>query len=456
MNSNETETKAGPAEGSSAMDGELYNDSGAFDRPASSGESETDTKAAKTIAARLKIPYIDLSSARIEPAAASLLRPDTAFQLKVVPVRLVGDILLVAMASPEEQLTIRTLEILTRCKIRPAAAPGKSVAAALQEIYGRVTARGDQDRQDPVIAAQEHAPVTEEKQVHTISVISNKGGVGKTHFSINLACALGRGGARVLLIDADLGNADISNKLALFPKHHLIDFLEKNLPMEDLVVHTNYNFDLICGSFGEFKLANMNHAQKERFIKHFKRVSRDYDFALFDLSAGIGRTVLDFALAADRTVIVTTPQDIISGYACAKAGFMRFKEIEERLEERLSGYTPQLDFSPMLVLNQVGDIDQGVRLYRKIEKTASQNISANEARFQITPEYLGAIPYDKRNFLKAEVKRRPFILELPDIKASRCIRHMSTKFCNKDNTYDPKPGFRNAFSRFAAVFTHRI
>ena len=81
--------------------------------------------------------------------------------------------------------------------------------------------------------------------------------MGKTHFSINLACALAKTGARVLLIDADLGSADISNKLAIFPKYHLMDFLEKDKHMQDLVVPTDFGFDLIGGTSGEFKLANL-------------------------------------------------------------------------------------------------------------------------------------------------------------------------------------------------------
>jgi len=417
---------------------------------------DTEMQIAKATAKKLKIPFVDPLRTNIEPAAVALLDADIAFRRQALPIRLVNDILLVAMASPEQSIAIRSLELLTGCKIRPAAAPRSSVSAALQKVYRQPARHATKSSQDAFMTTQIKGCQEDEIRALTISIISNKGGVGKTHLSINLAHALANTGVKVLLIDADLGNADISNKLGIFPKHHLLDFLEKNQQMQDLVVKTKFNFDLICGTFGEFKLANLNYAQKVKFIKHFQKTSQDYDFAIFDLGAGIARTVLDFALGADRTVIVTTPQDIISAYACAKASFFRFKEIEERLEGRLSDYTPQWTFSPMLVINQVSNLEQGFKLYHTIDKTADEKINANEGRFHIKPEYLGAIPYDRESLRISEQKKIPLLSDLPYIKASQCIQHMSTKFCNPENPYDPRLNFRYPFKRFVAILSQKI
>ncbi len=417
---------------------------------------DTETQIARAAAKKLKIPFVDPLCTHIEPAAVALLDPDVAFRRQTLPIRLVNDILLVAMVSPEQPIAIRSLELLTGYKIRPAAAPRSSVLAALEQVYRQPSRHATKNGRDAFMTAQIKGRQEDEIGALTISIISNKGGVGKTHLSINLAHALANTGAKVLLIDADLGNADISNKLGIFPKHHLLDFLEKNQQMQDLVVRTRFDFDLICGTYGEFKLANLNYAQKIKFIKNFKKISQDYDFAVFDLGAGIARTVLDFALGADRTVIVTTPQDVISGYACAKASFFRFMEIEERLEGRLPEYTPQWIFSPMLVINQVSNLEQGFKLYDTIDKTADKNINANEGRFRIKPEYLGAIPYDRESLRITEEKRRPLLLDFPHIKASQCIQHMSTRFCNPGNSYDPRLNFRYPFKRFLAIFSQKI
>ncbi|MGI6397591.1 MAG: AAA family ATPase [Desulfomonilia bacterium] len=199
-----------------------------------------------------------------------------------------------------------------------------------------------QRQQPPETGAQE-AP---EREHRIIAVISNKGGVGKTHVSTNLATVAARKGKKVLLIDADLGNADISNKLALFPEYTLYDFLLGDVALEDMIQKTPYGFDLVGGSSGEFKLANINYVQRTKFIRAFRKVSEGYDITIFDLSAGIGTTVMDFALASDEMLIVTTPQDIIAGYACIKATFQRFKSIEESLMKKVEYYEPERVYRP--------------------------------------------------------------------------------------------------------------
>jgi MinD-like ATPase involved in chromosome partitioning or flagellar assembly len=185
-------------------------------------------------------------------------------------------------------------------------------------------------------------------------------------------------------------------------------------------------------------------------------VIRDYDYTIFDLGSGITWTVLDFALAADRMVIVTTPQDLISGYACAKSSFFRFKEIEERLEKKLANYTPQWTFSPMVVLNQVNNLKLADRLFEQLDRTAEKNINAREVRFQITPKFLGPIPYSRENFLRAELNKRPLLLDSPYTKASQIIQHMSESFYRPEQSYDPILRFRHPLKRFVAVLSQAI
>jgi flagellar biosynthesis protein FlhG len=409
---------------------------------------------AKAMAEKLKMPFVDPLSSRIEPTAIDLVNQDTAKKLQVLPIRVVENTMLVAMASPDKG-AIKTLELLTACKIRPAVAPQTALAIVSERAYKK-RRRPSADFSPNTHAGPSKAIATNEEpatRAQTIAIISNKGGVGKTHFAINLAYALTQKGAKVLLIDADLGNADVSNKLGIFPEHHLLDFLEKHRGLEDLIVETPYRFDLICGTYGEFKLANLNHGQKTRFINHFKKTSLGYDYAIFDLGAGIARTVLDFALGADRTIIVTTPQDLISGYACAKAAFSRFKELEERLENKLSDYRPQWAFSPMVVINQVNHMEQGFKLFESLVKTTNENINPNEDRFRIALQYLGSIQYDKESLRDAESKKRPVLLHSPYIKASQCIEHMAAMIRSPDKDVDPRVKFGHSFKRFMAILS---
>ena len=422
------------------------------------GRSENDTKIAKKKAQRLKIPFVDPLRVAIEPSALTLLAPEMALRRQALPISVVNNFLLVAMMTPEDPVAIKSLELLTGFTVRPAVAPKNSLSIALKRYY-RNGYGGN-------LGVTNHQPKITQKTIAktikgdrsgpcTISVISNKGGVGKTHFSINMAYCLAKKGAKVLLIDTDLGNADVSNKLGLFPKCHLMDFLENKKKMDELLFRTKYGFDLIASSYGEFKLANLYYAQKVKFINHFKKISQRYEFAIFDLGAGISRMVMDFALAADHTIIVTTPQDFISGYACTKAGFSRFKEIEERLEEKLSNYEPQWIFSPMLVINQVSNLRQGFKLFDTFTKAANEKINSREGKFRIKPEYLGAIPYERVALRAAEAKKKPLLLAAPRVKAAQSIQHMSTRFFYPKATYDPKVKFKQPLARFAAILSQK-
>jgi flagellar biosynthesis protein FlhG len=422
----------------------------------SPSKADSETQIAKATAKKLRIPFVDPLRARIEPGAVGLLDPQIAVRRQVLPIRRVGDTLLVAMASPEQSIAVRSLEILTGCRVRPAAAPKSSLASVLRHVYEQPAKGASKVEQEVLEAIQDKRAEDIKTCALSVSVISSKGGVGKTHLSINLAYTLAKSQGKVLLIDTDLGNADLSTKLGIFPDAHLLDFLAKDRQMKDLVVKTRFNFDLICGTYGNFELANLNHAQKMRFIRHFKVVSQMYDTAVFDLGAGIARTVMDFALGVDHTVIVTTPKDVISGYACAKAAFFRFKQIEERLEGKLPGYKAELTFSPMLVVNQVDNLKQGVKIYDNLQRIADKNINSGEARFRMRPQYLGSIPYDRETFRKAEGKRSPFVSAVPYAKASQCVRRMSTKFGSPDVSNDPKVKPRHPFKRFFAVLSQRI
>jgi MinD-like ATPase involved in chromosome partitioning or flagellar assembly len=165
--------------------------------------------------------------------------------------------------------------------------------------------------------------------------------------------------------------------------------------------------------------------------------------------------VMDFALAAEHTIILTTPQDFISGYACTKAGFSRFKEIEERLEEKFPNYQPRWTFSPMLVINQASNLRQGFKLFDTLAKAANEKINSREGKFRIEPEYLGAIPYERAAVRAAEMKKKPLLLTAPRVKAARSIQHMSTRFFHPEATYDPRAKFKQPLARFAAILSQK-
>jgi len=261
-----------------------------------------------------------------------------------------------------------------------------------------------------------------------LSVISNKGGVGKTTVSIELAHQFARMGLKTLLFDLDLGNADVSNKLKIFPEHTLYDFFNKQKELTELVVETEYGFHFIPGECGEFKLANMTWSQKQRFFRYIQKIAFDYDVILFDLGAGITRHVIDFALMADDSCVVTTPNDIISGYAAAKAAFMRFVEINSKGEDSLEEH----NYSPWFILNQVKNTRHGNSLYHSLEQTINQHVNQNSI-FKIVPEYLGPVITDRDTLIKTYAKREIIGLKYPNSELAMNYRNLAKTYLGSNN-----------------------
>src|SRR4030042_2602181 len=126
----------------------------------------------------------------------------------------------------------------------------------------------------------------------------------------------------------------------------------------------------------------------------------------------------------DEIIIVTTPQDIISGYACVKAAFQRFMEIENKLR-RNKKYEAKDCFAPYIVVNQIRNPRQGKLVFENIVKTADENINANETEFVLRPNYMGSLPYEAEVINKAELKKRPLFTEFSHSGFSRSIESLA-------------------------------
>ncbi|HVN72805.1 MAG TPA: AAA family ATPase [Desulfomonilia bacterium] len=394
----------------------------------------------RTLARKSGMPYIDISREAPDPRCLRLLKESFAKDYTSLPVRFLGDGVLVAIADPDQKDLIGTLSTHMGRKVYPALADIEAIKKAIEMYYP--------DRKDTSESPSKELV----RASRTIAIISNKGGVGKTHVALNLAKVLSGFKKKVLLIDADLGNADVSNKLALFPEYTLYDFLLGDVELENMIEKTTLGFDLIAGSSGEFKLANINYVQRSKFIKSFRKISEGYDYAIFDLSAGITTTVLDFALASDEIIIITTPQDIIAGYACIKASFQQFKAIEEKLMEKVEFYKPQRVYAPWVILNQVANLNQGIFIFNKICQTADERINNLETLFSVKPEYLGGVLYDKEVIRTSEVQRKPFTVTSPKSKTSQCLDYLGRVVMQPPETRTYNQELRSGFSRFAMIF----
>ncbi|HDP25832.1 MAG TPA: hypothetical protein ENN34_10370 [Deltaproteobacteria bacterium] len=389
------------------------------------------------------IPFIDLTREIPDRKCLELLHADYAREHNSLPIRFLDKGVLVAISDPDTKERMDALSQRMGKKVYVALAEKDAIQKAIALHY-----TSDVPRDDRAMTKKTES----KREGRILSIISNKGGVGKTHIAANVARIMYNQGKGVLLIDADLGNADISNKLALFPDYTLYDFLLGDIDLDQMVEHTPYGFDLVAGSSGEFKLANINYVQRSKFIRQFRKISQQYDITIFDLSAGISAVVLDFAMASDESLIVTTPQDIIAGYACIKASFQRFKTIEERLLRDVEFYVPQKVYVPLVVMNQITSLNQGIFIFNRICQTINERINAFETTFSVKPEYLGGVLFDKDGFRNAEMQRKLITDLYPASKSSQCLEYLGRSISEPPEKRTSEQGFKSGFSRFATIF----
>lgn len=399
-----------------------------------------EARLAQALADQLNIPFVDLFTTPLHPNAIDLVPEHLARKYKCIPVRINSGFLDVAMCDPMDLDALEEISKASKLEINPLISTRADILESIELQYFTRNYRVSHAKklEDEIregiqsIEREEEAPA----EARVFAIISNKGGVGKTHTSVNLACAFAAMDMRTLLIDIDLGNANVGVKIGIHPKHTLMDFLNKERDIFEIVTDTEYGFDLIGGQSGEYRLANLVYVQKLKFIRNFREVSKNYEVVIFDLSAGIDSTVLDFALAANEVIIITTPQDIVAGYACLKASYYRFKEIEVRLEKKMKDYEPTESFSPKFIINQVETLEMGQKVFEKLKTTAGKHFSNND-RFKLDIGFLGFIPYDRDTFRDTEKLRRPYISAFPERSVSKCIRSVAAELLKPAGLREP-------------------
>jgi MinD-like ATPase involved in chromosome partitioning or flagellar assembly len=262
-----------------------------------------------------------------------------------------------------------------------------------------------------------------------LALTSSKGGVGKTHLAVSLSAALAKRDAYVLLIDADLGNGIISDRLGLSPKYNLAHFFLKERTLEDLIESTPFDFSLISGEQGNLALANHTYLQEMKFLKNFISTSRNYDFVVLDLPPGINRQTIDLALLADRTIVVTSPNDLMSGYASVRGCFSRFTNLEATLFKRIEGYKERQLFRPLILMNHVTSLYQGEAAFEVLESAAEKQLNAAVSPIGIKMGHLGSVFHDPGLFKKSEERQCPVSMVSAYSKVAICVDSMASIIC---------------------------
>lgn len=277
--------------------------------------------------------------------------------------------------------------------------------------------------------AEQRDAFAEESFVRTprariIAITSGKGGVGKTNLAVNLAIALTALDKRVLIIDADLGMANVDVVLGTSSQYNFLHLMQEEVSVDDIISEGPCGIKYLSGGSGIEQLANLSYNELKCMMQKLYRCEAFADIILLDTGAGLGKNVLNFLTSSDEVVLVTTPEPtaMTDAYAIMKA------------------YSQYSTAPIRLVVNRVFDEAEGADVLHKLSKTAE--------RFLGLPlEFLGQI-YEDRNLMKAVKLQRPLLLAYPGSVASRCIKRIAVNLLEGGGEVGGLQGFLEKFLAF--------
>lgn len=247
-----------------------------------------------------------------------------------------------------------------------------------------------------------------QSMVKVIAVTGGKGGVGKTNVSLNMAVAMAQQGQRVLVMDADLGLANVDVMLGIRVRRNISHVLAGECELEDILVQGPAGIQIVPATSGARNMVELSGAEHAGLIRAFSALQDDFDVLIIDTAAGISDMVLSFSRAAQDVVLVVCdePTSITDAYALVKVlsrehGVFRFK----------------------VIANMVRTMREGQVLFNKLTKVTDRFLD-------VALELAAIVPFDEN--LRKCVRRQQLIVEAapksPSSLAFKALAHRAARW----------------------------
>ncbi len=240
--------------------------------------------------------------------------------------------------------------------------------------------------------------------VRVIAVTSGKGGVGKSNVTVNLAVALAQEGQKVMVMDADMGLANIDVLLGLSPGLNLSHVINGECSLEETIIEGPAGIRIVPASSGVAMMSDLTPAQNAGVIRSFSELTEPVDVMLIDTAAGLSDSVVSYTRAAREVIVVVCdePASITDAYAMIKVLHRDYNV--ERFH---------------VLSNQAHGATEGRGLFNKLGRVS-------EKFLDITLDYLGFVPYDDN--LKKAVQRQMAVVEaFPRSPSSNAFKQIAKK-----------------------------
>lgn len=263
------------------------------------------------------------------------------------------------------------------------------------------------DHQFPADQAAGLRRLARPRPVKVIAVTSGKGGVGKTSLSINLGVSLAQRGRRVMLLDADLGLANVDVMLGLQPRWTLADVLRGQRSLDEVVLRGPAGLSILPGASGLAGLADLDSRQHAGLIGAFATLADAPDILLVDTGSGVSRGVLQYAAAASEVAVVVCdePASLTDAYALVKLLSQQWRVSRFRV-----------------ITNMTRAGSDGRLLFHKL-------LRVTERFLEVQLEHAGSVPWDAR-VARAVQLQLPFVTAFPNSMAAGALKNLAQRADN--------------------------